>query len=312
MMEFVRQAAGYLVLTFVISSMLNVGLTQKPSMILHHLRNFRFLIRMLIVNLIVVPALMIFALQLVPVATHYETGLIVFGVAAGAPFLIHLTKTSKRDLSLGATVLMILMVGTVLTMPLLLPILVEGVTVSPVQIVTPMLVQIILPMIIGMLLLQFAEPLTARIQPVVAKISNLALYALIAAILIGYSPSFLDPDIWVALGVGSAVLVLAFFVGFMMGDGQDHLKDVGGLGTAQRGTASAMIVASSAFDDPRILVIITILNTFAIVFLILAARWLSPNNRFSLLTPVAADPPERNPWDRDPWSRPQPSNEQET
>ena len=98
----------------------------------------------------------------------------------------------------------------------------------------------------------------------------------------------------------------------MMGDGQDHLKDVGGLGTAQRGTASAMIVASSAFDDPRILVIITILNTFAIVFLILAARWLSPNNRFSLLTPVAVHPPERNPWDRDPWSRPQPSNEQET
>lgn len=273
--------------------MFNVGLTQKPSRILTHLRNRQFLIAMLIVNLIVVPAVMIFALRIVPVAPHYEIGLILFGVAAGAPFLIHLTKTSHRDLALGATVLMVLMVGSVLTMPILLPFLIDGITVSAWDIISPMLVQIILPMVVGMLMLQFLESFTAIIQPWVAKLSNIALYALIVAVIVGYAQALLDPEIWVALGVGFVVLILAFFIGFMMGDGHDQLKDVGGLGTAQRGTASALIVASSTFDDPRILVIVTILNILVVVVLILAAKWLSPDNRFSLLTPVTADAPER-------------------
>lgn len=291
MMEFFRQASAILVVIFVVSSMLNVGLTQKPSRIISHLRRSQFLIAMLVVNLIVVPAVMIFVLRLVPVAPHYETGLILFGVAAGAPFLIHLTKTSQRDLALGATVLMVLMVGSVITMPLLLPLLIEGITVSAWQIVSPMLVQIILPMVVGMLLLQFFEPFTAVIQPFIAKLSNIALYALIAAVAIGYAEALLDPDIWVAFAVGIVVLIFAFFIGFMMGDGHDQLKDVGGLGTAQRGTASALIVASNAFDDPRILVLITILNILVVALLIPAAKWLSPDNRFSFLTPVAADTP---------------------
>lgn len=293
MIEFLQSASGYLVTVFVVTSMLNVGLTQKPARILQHLRNYQFLLAMLVVNIVVVPALMIFALRIVPVTPHYEIGLILFGVAAGAPFLIHLTKTSQRDLALGATVLMVLMFSSVLTMPLLLPFLIEGIEVGARQIIAPMLIQMVLPMIIGMLLLQFLESFTAIIQPWVAKISNITLYALIVAVLVGYGGNLLDPQIWVAIAVGLVVLVLAFFIGFMMGDGHDQLKDVGGLGTAQRGTASALIVASDAFDDPLILVIITILNTVGVVVLILAAKWLSPDHRFSFLTPVAADTPER-------------------
>lgn len=304
MIEFLQTASGYLVTVFVVTSMLNVGLTQKPARILRHLRNYQFLLAMLVVNIVVVPALMIFALRIVPVAPHYEIGLILFGVAAGAPFLIHLTKTSQRDLALGATVLMVLMFSSVLTMPLLLPFLIEGIEVGAWQIIAPMLIQIVLPMIIGMLLLQFLESFTAIIQPWVAKISNIALYALIVAVLVGYGGNLLDPQIWVAIAVGLVVLVLAFFIGFMMGDGHDQLKDVGGLGTAQRGTASALIVASNAFDDPRILVIITILNTVGVVVLILAAKWLSPDHRFSFLTPVAADTPERKKTAQTPASSP--------
>lgn len=293
MTEFFQQAIGYLVLIFVVTSMLNVGLTQKPSRILFHLQNHQFLLTMLIVNLMLVPALMIYALRLVPVAPHYEVGLLLFGLAAGAPFLIHLTRTSKRDLALGATVMMVLMLGTVVTMPIVLPVLIDGVTVSAWEIVAPMFTQMILPMVIGMVILQWFESFTAIVQPWVAKLSNIALYALLVAIVVGFSTALADPDIWIALGVGFGVLIIAFFIGYMIGDGHDQLKDIGGLATAQRGTAPAMIVASSAFEDPRILVVITLLNALAVILLILAAKWLSPDNRFSFLTPVAADTPRR-------------------
>ena len=133
--------------------------------------------------------------------------------------------------------------------------------------------------------------LVARVQPWVAATSNIALYVLIVAIVIGYLPAMSDPGLWVAIGVGLVVLVLALFLGWTMGDGHGHLKEVGGLGTAQRGTAAALIVAQTNFDDPRILVVITLLNTFGVVLLIAAAKVMSRDNAFDFLLPQAADVP---------------------
>ena len=291
MLEFLRDAAGVLVTVFVVSSMLNVGLTQRPSRILYHLRHWRFLASMVLTNLVVVPALMVFALELVPVADVYAAGLIVFSLAAGAPFLIKLTTTSKNDVALGATVLMVLMAATVVTMPILLPLLVEGAEVDSFAIVRSLLLQMIAPMIVGMLMAQYFRRFDALIQPTVARIGNISLYAVIVTILIGYSPELVNLELWIALAVGLVVLAIGFFVGYMMGDGYEKLKEMGGLGTAQRGTAAAMIVASQNFDDPRVLVVITILNILALVFLISAAKLMSRDNEFLPLEPVAADDP---------------------
>lgn len=271
--------------------MLNVGLTQKPSRLLRHLDNRAFLLRMLLLNFIVVPALMIAGVYLVDMEPVYAAGLLLFGLSAGAPFLIKLTDVSDSDIALAATVMLVLMVASVVVLPLALPQVIEGLTVDAWGITRSLLVQMILPLVVGMLLLQYAEPLVARVQPWVAATSNIALYVLIVAIVIGYLPAMSDPGLWVAIGVGLVVLVLALFLGWTMGDGHGHLKEVGGLGTAQRGTAAALIVAQTNFDDPRILVVITLLNTFGVVLLIAAAKVMSRDNAFDFLLPQAADVP---------------------
>lgn len=294
MLDLFKLIASWLVPLFVVTSMLNVGLTQKPSRILHHLRNYRFLVRMVATNLIIVPALMVFTLQLVPVEDAYAAGLIVFSLAAGAPFLIKLTAASEHDLALGATVLMVLMAATVALMPILLPLLIEGLAVDSLAIVRTLLLQMIAPMLVGMAIAEWLESLDAVIQPWVARISNIALYGLILSILVGYVREMADPRLWLAILVGAMVLAFGFFVGYMMGDGRDHLNDMGGLATAQRGTASAMIVAGQNFEDPRVLVVITLLNTIGVVFLIVTAKALSKDNEVRILEPVAADPPQRH------------------
>jgi predicted Na+-dependent transporter len=181
------------VTVFVITSMLNVGLTQKPSRLLEHLDNRAFLLRMLVINLVVVPALMIAVTDVVPLEPVYAAGLLLFFLSAGAPFLIKLANISDADIALAATVLLVLMVATVVVLPVALPLVVQGLTV-----------------------------------------------------------------------------------------------DV----TAQRGTAAALIVAQTNFDDPRVLVIITLVNTLGVVLLIAAAKVMNDENDFSVLTPTAvADPP---------------------
>lgn len=157
MLDLFKLIASWLVPLFVVTSMLNVGLTQKPSRILHHLRNYRFLVRMVATNLIIVPALMVFTLQLVPVEDAYAAGLIVFSLAAGAPFLIKLTAASEHDLALGATVLMVLMAATVALMPILLPLLIEGLAVDSLGIVRTLLLQMIAPMLVGMAIAEWLD-----------------------------------------------------------------------------------------------------------------------------------------------------------
>ncbi len=291
MYEFFQTAGSWGVTVFVITSMLNVGLTQKPSRLLHHLDNRAFLLRMLLLNFVVVPALMIAATELVDLEPVYAAGLLLFSLAAGAPFLIKLAGVSQSDIALAATVLLVLMVGTVLVLPFLLPRVLEGLTVDTASVVRSLLVQMIAPLIVGMLLLEYAERFAAVAQPWVARISTTSLWILIAAIIIGYLPDMADPALWKAIGVGMVVLFLALFLGWTMGDGHDHLADVGGLATAQRNTAAALIVAQDNFDDPRVLVVITLLNTLTVVMLMVAAKLMSRDNTFDFLVPVAADVP---------------------
>lgn len=283
------------VLVFVISSMLNVGLTQKPAKLVRHLHNRAFLLRMLLLNFIVVPALMISLTQILPLEPIYAAGLVIFSLAAGAPFLIKLTSVSQSDIALGATVLLVLMITSVVVMPAVLPLVLEGVTVDVWAIVEALVVQMLLPLVAGMVLLQVAEPFVSVIQPWVARLSNIALYVMVIAIVLGYLPSMADIELWKALGAGMLVLLLALFLGWTMGDGHGHLMEVGGLGTAQRNTAASLIVAQGSFDDPRVLVVIVLLNTFGVIMLIAAAKLMSKDNRFDFLLPVAADVPQRSP-----------------
>ena len=290
MFDLLRQIVDIAVPALVVTSMFNVGLTQKPSRILHHLRNWRFLARMVLVNLVIVPAVMIAAVSVVELERVYAAGLVVFGMAAGAPFVIKLTATSDNDLALGATVLTVLMVSTVFILPLGLPVVLEGVTVDGGAIIRSLLAQMIGPLLLGMVLAEFAVRLVQVVQPRVAWLITVPFGVVIGATLVGYAPELGDWELWKAVIVGLVVLVLALFLGYMMGDGRGDLKEVGGLSTAQRGTAAALIVATQNFDDPRVLVVITVLNTLGLALLIAAAKAMAPDNSVAPL-PVVADPP---------------------
>lgn len=93
MFEAFQAIGSWGVTVFVITSMLNVGLTQKPSRLLEYLDNRAFLLRMLVINLIVVPALMIAAADIVALEPVYAAGLLLFFLSAGAPFLIKLATS---------------------------------------------------------------------------------------------------------------------------------------------------------------------------------------------------------------------------
>jgi bile acid:Na+ symporter, BASS family len=263
---------------FVVAAMLNVGLTQTPAQIVGHLKDRPFVLKMLAANFIVVPLVTLAVLRIGTFDPGFEAGLLLFGLCAGAPFLIKLTQTAEHDLALGAATMMLLMLITVAFVPLVLPMLLPGTSVGAWQIARPLLVQMVVPLGIGMLAARFLGRLARRAQPLVGRLANLALYAVLAGTLIGYFPDLVDI---VTSGAILAVLVVvgaAFGIGYLAGWGKDHHEDVGGLGTAQRNTAAGLIVATENLGDPDVLVVLTVATLVSIVLLLFLARVLSRDN----------------------------------
>src|SRR6185369_9792913 len=199
-------------------------------------------------------------------------GLLIFSLGAGAPFLIKLTQTADHDLSLGAAVMMVLMVVTVGYMPAVLPRVLSGVSVDAMAIAKALLIQMLLPIGVGMLLVAVLSTLVKKVQPWVGTIGNIAMYAMVVATLIGYFPNLLKIIGTGAFLVGLVFVAASFGLGYLAGYGKDHLEDVGGLGTAQRNTAAGVIIAIQNFKDPNVFVMLTLANIVGIVMLLLLAK----------------------------------------
>ena len=279
MFEFFRSLVQIVAPIFVVSTMLNVGLTQTLSNITRHLKNYPFVLKMLVANFIVTPLLMIAALYFMPFAPALKAGLLIFSVCAGAPFLIKLTQTAKHDLALGAAVMMLLMVVTVVYTPIALPLVLSGISVDAWAVAKSLLLQLLVPIAAGMLVVQFLSNFARTVQPWVGWLGNITLYVLMGATLIGYAPNMLRIFGTGAILVGLAFVAAAFGIGYLAGAGKDHLEDVGGLGTAQRNTAAGVIIATQNFSDyPDVLVMITLANILGIVMLLFIAKALSSDN----------------------------------
>ena len=280
MFEFFRILVQIVAPIFVASTMLNVGLTQRLSDITEHLKNWSFVLKMLVANFILAPLVMIVALYFAPFDPALKAGLLIFSLCAGAPFLIKLTQTAKHDVALGTAVMMLLMLVTVVYTPIVLPLVLSGISVDAWAIARSLLLQLLLPIAVGMLVVQFLPGFAKTVQPWVGWLGNIAMYVLVGATLIGYFPNMIAIVGTGAILVGLAFVAAAFGIGYLAGAGKDHLEDVGGLGTAQRNTAAGVIIAVQNFSDhPNVLVMITLANTLGIVMLLLIAKALSRDHK---------------------------------
>ena len=285
MFEFFRSLVEIVAPIFVISTMLNVGLTQRLSDITRHLKNYPFVLKMLLANFVLAPLLIIAALYFTPFDPALKAGLLIFSLCAGAPFLIKLTQTAEHDVALGAAVMMLLMVATVVYTPIVLPLVLSGISVDAWAVAKSLLLQLLLPIAAGMLVVQLLSDFAKKAQPWVGWLGNIAMYVLVGATLIGYFPNMIAIVGTGAILVGLAFVAAAFGIGYLAGAGKDHLEDVGGLGTAQRNTAAGVIIATQNFSDhPNVLVMITLANVLGIVMLLFIAKRLSRDHKVRMET----------------------------
>ena len=275
LMDILSKAATVAMLSFVVSSMLAMGAGLTVAQIIEPLRDVRLVVLALLANFALMP-LGAFALaKALWLDEQLGVGLLLLGCAAGAPFLPKLAELAKGNLPFAVGAMVLLMVVTVGYLPLVLPLLLPGITVDPGKIARSLVLLMLLPLAVGLALKVRYDEVAARVKPWLDWLSNISLILLIMLI----SAANIDKvlQIFGTRGILAGLLFIAmgFGIGWLFGGTSSETKRVLALGTAQRNIAAALVVGSQSFSDPKVVVMVIVVAIVGLIILMPLSRALA-------------------------------------
>jgi BASS family bile acid:Na+ symporter len=278
--EFLSKIIPLTILVFVVSSMLAVGLSLTVGEILAPLRNRRLVSLALLANFVLMPLAAFVIARLLQLDQPLTAALLLLGTAAGAPFLPKLAAVAKGSLAFAVGLMVMLMALTVGYMPLVLPLLLEGVSVDPLKIARSLVLLMLIPLIAGLGVKARYEVVAARAAPLLNRVSTLSLVLLIALLLATNIQNIVA--LFGTRGILASILFLvaAFGTGWLLGGPSPDTRGVLALGTSQRNIAAALVVGGQNFSDPRVVVMVAVVAIVGLLVLMPLARVLAKRGRY--------------------------------
>jgi predicted Na+-dependent transporter len=276
-------------LTFIITSMLAMGLSLTVKQIIDPLRNVKVVLLALLANFVLVPALAYVILLVIPLEEGLATGLIIVSCAAGAPFLPKLVQTAKGNAAFSVGMMTLLMLVTVIYLPVVLPLLLPGASVNPWDIAKSLILTMLLPLGIGLFIKARYDETAGHLQPHMSQISSVAIALMgVGVLVIEFS------TIIATIGTGGILAALLFLVGalvlgLLLGGKDPAMRSVMGLGTAQRNLSAAMLVAAQNFSDqPNVLVMVMLIGILGLILLMVVGGEMGKRMPTADIAPVPA------------------------
>ena len=272
-----ERAVPVATLVFVLSSMLAMGLGLKVAQITAPLRNLRLVSMSLLANFAVMPLGAILLARVLRLDEPLGVGLLLLGVAAGAPFLPKLAQIAKGDLAFAVALMVLLMVITVGYLPLVLPILSPGVSVNPAKIARSLVLLMLLPLAGALAVNAKLPAVAARAKPLFDRLSSLGLVLVVLLLVVVNFNDVLSVFGTGAILAGLLFIALGYAVGWALGGPGSDTRPVLGLGTAQRNIAAGLVVGSQSFSNPRVVVMVVVVAMVSLLILLPLSRLLARN-----------------------------------
>jgi len=240
----IAQVSGLLA---IVGSMLAMGMSLTVPQIVQPLKNARLVVLALLANFVLVPLLAYGITLIIPLEESLKIGLMVLATSAGAPFLILEAQAAKGKLALAVGVMTLLMVVTIFYLPLVLPLLLTGVEVDAPAIAKSLIMGMLIPLVIGLLIKSHSPDAAKHWQPVMNKI---AMFGLLILLVVGLGLNV--SNIISLIGSWGFLALLLFIIGslligFAIGGRDVGVRNVTGLGTAQRNVSAAILVTLQNF-----------------------------------------------------------------
>ena len=275
LMGVLEKAVPIATLVFVVSSMVAMGLGLKVAQITAPLRNLRLVSLSLLANFVLMPAAAVVLARVLRLDEPLGVGLLVLGVAAGAPFLPKLTQIAKGNLAFAVALMVLLMVITVGYLPLVLPVLLPGVSVNPAKIARSLVLLMLVPLAVALAVNAKLPAAAARAKPLFDRLSSLGLILVVVLLVVVNFNKVLSVFGTRAILAGMLFIAFGYAVGWALGGPAADTRPVLGLGTAQRNIAAALVVGGQSFSNPSVVVMVVVVAIVSLLILLPMSRLLA-------------------------------------
>lgn len=269
---------------FVVTSIAAIGLNLTVNEILDPWKKKWLLSISLVTNFVIIPLFALFILYVIPLDTDLATGLIIVAAAAGAPSLPKAMDIIGGNVAYAVGLTIVLILVTIFYLPLLLPCLIEGVSIDQSGTALYLIIFMLIPLVITMALRGEKPLLAQRLYPVIDRASNLSIIAILLIYTIGLFTSDFSVKAGTLLGLkGTLVAILfilgSFGIGYVLGGPETRNREVLAFGTGFRNISAALVVVSANFEDPQILFMVLVIAVFGVILMTILGGWLYRKNK---------------------------------
>ena len=267
---YLEVASQVLVLIFVLSTLFSVGLLVSVRPVLAALQQRRSLAVALCANFVVLPGAALalcWGLQLAP---PMQAALLLVTTAPGSPVMLRLNEFARGDQAKAVGLLVLLMSLTMVYQPLVLPMLLPGLSVSPMPIARTLVLTVLLPLVLGLLLKARWPALAGHLRPALARLGNIS--AVLSCFIL-LPLVYLDALKDVALN-GSGLLVLLFYLplavgaGWWLGGPDANQRRLLALVCGQGNMGAAFVIAAHNFNNPLVIAMLLLILWASLALLI--------------------------------------------
>ncbi len=236
---------------FLVSTMLAIGLTVTGAEILAAVRDRRSMGRVLLANLVFVPALGFLLIVLIPLSSGVKLAIALLALAPGGLTAIQFTDKVKGSLAFAAAVAFVLTLLSIVVTPILIKILLPletGLDLPFMRIILFVLLYLLLPLVVGFGIRNGLEKTAKGLAKIMLVVSNISF---VATILL---TSALKKEAMGAVGKTGLLAMVAFIIfsmiiGWWMGGPEKGNRRVLAIATSMRNAGLCLLVAMRMFPE---------------------------------------------------------------
>jgi BASS family bile acid:Na+ symporter len=246
------------VVIFMAGNLLDLGLRLNLKAALGGLKDVRFVTLSVLWAFVLCPALAWGLTVVIPLTPAYAMGLILLGLAPCAPLLPMMADKAHGDLNYAASFILLASAGTVIYMPIMVPVMVKGLTVTAWAVAKPLLILVVIPLVIGVIIQNRWEATASRIQPFVKKLTGIDTVLMLILVVIIYGKGFIGSVGTYAIGTQviffTVITAASYALGFGMPPSQKSVLSLG-ICTRNCGSALAPLFIARGVDQDAIVMV---------------------------------------------------------
>ena len=243
---------NFTIVVFTVANLMSGGLECDLEEALKWLQSPKLLVPCLFWGWVAGPALAWLIIQMIPLPEGYAAGLMLTSLAPIAPFLPLAAMKARGDMTFTGAYILLGTVVTVVLMPLMAPLLINGLTLSAWPLAKPLIILVLIPFLIGIVVRLYKPMVATKIFKPVKKIGGIFLLLCLGTTLYIYGDQMLDTigsfatAAWVIFMVVMAVV--PYVIGFGMKQNQ---RSVMAIGQSSRNISAGFVAFYGIANPPE-------------------------------------------------------------